>query len=91
MRNLTTTLCLTIAVILGSAGMSASADFQKGLTAARSGDFATALREWTPLAKQGNASAQFNNASSQFLSLRLRYLVDLSLFPLLRKRSAFLF
>jgi TPR repeat protein len=40
--------------------MSWSADFQKGLTAAQSGDFATALREWKPLAKQGNASAQFN-------------------------------
>jgi TPR repeat protein len=37
-----------------------SADYQKGMTAAQSGDYATALREWTPLAKQGNASAQFN-------------------------------
>jgi len=37
-----------------------SADFQKGLTAAESGDFATALREWTPLAEQGNANAQYN-------------------------------
>ena len=37
-----------------------SADFQKGLTAAQSGDFATALREWKPLAKQGNALAQFS-------------------------------
>ena len=37
-----------------------SADFQKGLTAAQSGDFATALREWTPLAKQGDAAAQYN-------------------------------
>ena len=27
-----------------------SADFQKGLTAARNGDYATALKEWTPLA-----------------------------------------
>ena len=36
-----------------------SADFQKGLTAVQSGDYATALREWTPLAEQGNASAQF--------------------------------
>ena len=58
MRNLTATLCLTITVPLASVGMSASADFQKGLTAARNGDFATALREWTPLAQQGNASAQ---------------------------------
>ena len=37
-----------------------SADLLKGLTAAQNGDFATALREWTPLAKQGGAVAQFN-------------------------------
>ncbi|MFP6712237.1 MAG: tetratricopeptide repeat protein, partial [Rhodospirillales bacterium] len=60
MKKLFTTLCLTIAVVLGSAGMSWSADFQKGFTAAQSGDFATALREWTPLAEQGSATAQFN-------------------------------
>jgi hypothetical protein len=30
MRNLTATICLTIAVLLGSAGVSFSADFQKG-------------------------------------------------------------
>ena len=36
-----------------------SADFQKGLTAYQSGDYATALREWTPLAEQGDADAQF--------------------------------
>ncbi len=59
MKHLTT-LCLTLAVLLGSAGVSWSADFQKGLTAYDSGDYATALREWTPLAEQGNAAAQFN-------------------------------
>jgi hypothetical protein len=32
-----------------------SADWNKGLTAYNSGDYATALREWTPLAKQGGA------------------------------------
>jgi hypothetical protein len=37
-----------------------AANFQKGLTAAQSGDFATALREWEPLAKQGDAKVQFN-------------------------------
>ena len=37
-----------------------SADFQKGLTAYKSGDYATALREWTPLAEQGNTAAQSN-------------------------------
>jgi len=37
-----------------------SADFQKGLAAAQKGDFVTALREWEPLAEQGDADAQFN-------------------------------
>ena len=37
-----------------------SADFQKGVDAAQKGDFATALKEWKPLAEQGDAYAQFN-------------------------------
>ena len=60
MRHLTAILCLTIAVLLGSVGTSESADFHKGLTAHESGDYATALREWEPLAEQGYASAQYN-------------------------------
>ena len=60
MRRLTATLCLTLAVLLGSAGMSVSQDFQVGMDAARKGDYATALREWTPLAEQGNVRAQSN-------------------------------
>ena len=59
MKRLTATICLTFALLLGSAGVSESADFQKGLTAYQSGDFATALREWKPLAKQGDAVAQY--------------------------------
>ena len=59
MRKLTAILCLTLAVLLGSPGVSESADFQKGWTAYQSGDYATALREWKPLAEQGNALAQF--------------------------------
>jgi TPR repeat protein len=35
-----------------------SADFQKGLTAYKSGDYATALREWEPLAEQGYGNVQ---------------------------------
>ena len=35
-------------------------DLNKGLIAAQNGDFTTALKEWMPLAKQGNASAQNN-------------------------------
>ena len=33
-------------------------DFEAGLAAAQAGDYATALREWTPLAEQGEAYAQ---------------------------------
>ena len=60
MKKLTTTLCVTIAVLLGNLGVSWSADLQKGLDAVNRGDFATALREWRPLAEQGVASAQNN-------------------------------
>ena len=60
MRHLTATLCLTLAVLLGSAGMGWGADFQKGLDAVQRGDYTTALREWKPLAKQGVAFAQYN-------------------------------
>ena len=59
MKNLTLTICLTLAVLLGSVGTSWGADFNKGLAAAQSGDFATALREWKPLAEQGDADAQY--------------------------------
>tara|TARA_B100001123_G_scaffold333503_1_gene376430 strand:+ start:114 stop:332 length:219 start_codon:yes stop_codon:yes gene_type:complete len=59
MRNLTTTLCLTIAVLLGSAGMSWGADLQKGLKAVRGGDNVTALQEFKPLAERGHAAAQY--------------------------------
>jgi TPR repeat protein len=34
--------------------------FQKGLEAYNRGDYATALREWRPLAAQGHARAQYN-------------------------------
>ena len=63
MRNLTAKFGLTLAVLVGSVGMSWGADFQKGMTAAQSGDYATALREWTPLAEQGDANAQFKLGS----------------------------
>ena len=44
-------------------GTPAFADFQKGLDAANRGDFATALKEWKPLAEQGNVEAQLNLGS----------------------------
>jgi uncharacterized protein len=59
MRKLTAALCLAVALLMGGTGASWSADYQRGEKAYKSRDFATALREWTPLAKQGDADAQF--------------------------------
>jgi TPR repeat protein len=59
MKKLTATFCLTLTLLLGSVSMSWSADFQKGLTAYDRGDYATALREWKPLAEQGVPDAQY--------------------------------
>ena len=56
MKKLTLTIITVLFCLTSNVGW--SADFQKGLTAAQSGDFVTALREWTPLAEQGNAPAQ---------------------------------
>jgi uncharacterized protein len=58
MRKLVVTSLMIGVVLSGSAGESWSADYQKGLTAYKSGDYATALHEWAPLANQGNADAQ---------------------------------
>ena len=60
MRRLLPILLVTLAVLLGSAGVSESADLQKGLDAYKYKDYATALLELKPLAEQGNARAQFN-------------------------------
>ena len=56
MQKLITILRLTLAVLLGSAGASFSADFQKAVAAYKSGDFATALREWKPFAEQSGSN-----------------------------------
>ena len=58
MRTLIIIPVLLFSLLLGVP--SYSADFNKGLTAAQSGDFATALKEWKPLAEEGNAVAQNN-------------------------------
>ena len=49
---------LLLTLLVGNPAV--SADFQKGVDAAQKGDFATALKEWKPLAEQGDASAQYN-------------------------------
>jgi TPR repeat protein len=66
MKHLTLTICLTLSVLLGSlvtgcgSDSDSGADFDKGVAAYESGDYATALRELRPLAEQGHANAQFH-------------------------------
>ena len=50
MKRLIITLCLA----LGSFVVGCSDDFQRGVEAYNKGDYATALKEWTPLANLGN-------------------------------------
>ena len=49
----TTTLLLAFSQL-------AAQDFDKGLKAHDAGDYDTAVREWQPLAEQGNVEAQYN-------------------------------
>jgi len=60
MKQLLRILALSVSFLMASGGAGYSQNFQKGLEAADKGDFAAALREWQPLAEQGNASAQYN-------------------------------
>lgn len=50
------------AIVLSFICLSAPAwaDFKAGIDAHQRGDYATALREWQPLAEQGDALAQYN-------------------------------
>ena len=51
-------ILLFFALLIVFAGPALSADLQIGFEAAKTGDFATALREFRPLAVQGNPKAQ---------------------------------
>jgi hypothetical protein len=55
-------LRFTIAFVLSIVSLAVPgwADFQAGMDAYYRGDYATALREWRPLAEQGDANAQYN-------------------------------
>ena len=56
LRRISLALVLALLVALPATAQ----DFQKGLAADKRGDYATAIREWRPLAEQGNADAQYN-------------------------------
>ena len=60
MSRYTLILTVTMSILLGSSRVCWGADLQKGADAANRGDFATAIKEWTSLAKQGDVAAQFN-------------------------------
>ena len=48
-----------LALLLWLSAVPGWAGFEEGLQAYKNGDYATAAREWLPLAQQGEARAQF--------------------------------
>ena len=58
MKRLITSLYLSISLALGIFGVGWSGDLEKGYNAYKRGDYATALKEWIPLAEGGEASIQ---------------------------------
>ena len=58
MKRLLTTL-VVLASLLGSGGAVWAQDYRKGFKAWLAGDYATALKEWRPIAEQGNAKVQY--------------------------------
>ena len=58
MKHLTVFFVLLL-FLLGM-NVAVGADFQKGADAYNKGDYATALKEWRPLAEQGHAGAENN-------------------------------
>jgi hypothetical protein len=57
----------------------ALANFQDGLNAYNKQDYAAALKEWQPLAKQGNADAQ-NNLGAVCVRLTIAMLIRFFMF-----------
>ena len=57
--NIIRTTILSLALAFG-AGAVVAQDFDKGMAAAQAGDWNTALKEWRPLALQGQPKAQTN-------------------------------
>ena len=49
--------CAALALLLAPA-IGKAQDFDAGMAAHKAGDYATALRDWAPLAEQGDALAQ---------------------------------
>ena len=56
-------MLLFAALHVGALSPATAADFDKGMTAYRSGDYQAALAEWRLLAESGHATAQYNLGS----------------------------
>ena len=54
------TFIASLVILLSFSTEGLCADFQKGLDAYKRGHNSIALREWRPLARQGDANAQYN-------------------------------
>ena len=61
MKNYALILAILLSLLIPV--QSWGADFRKGEEAYMIGDYATALREWTPLAEKGDLAAQFKLAN----------------------------
>jgi uncharacterized protein len=59
MKRTLTALALGFSLLAASGGFGYAQDFEKAFEAASRGDYATALREWSALAEQGHAKAQY--------------------------------
>jgi S1-C subfamily serine protease/TPR repeat protein len=53
-------VCLAVGLLTVATSVSTRADYQAGSKAASSGNYATALREWLPVAEEGHVQAQVN-------------------------------
>ena len=51
MKKLIAIFCLIVAVLIGNGGVGYAQDSNKGWLAVKKGDYATAFREWRPLAE----------------------------------------
>ena len=60
MKNTIKAFALGLSLFLATVSVCSAQDFDKGAAAHKQGDYAAALREWRPLAAQGNRYAQYN-------------------------------
>jgi len=58
--NLVQSVCVATVLVVSSNSVAAAQDYDKGMAAARVGNWEVALQEFQPLAEQGNADASFN-------------------------------